>query len=124
MKKFDNIVIKNDETEEDVILDKKRNEAACTLTLIKLVLNNPMDGVKPDGAPIVHHYTVEEMDTALSVMGKVKGAIKAGHNEPKAVKTFELEDGEVVFVEKFVRGYKPLFTGLQWAPFIKQFVSK
>lgn len=131
MKKLENIVLHDDDSGEMIPLKSKRSkdgsvkvvEPACTLTLIKLVLNNPMDGVKPDGSPINHSYTVEEMDTALSIMGKVKGAHKAAKESWEGVKTFELEDAESEFVERFVKSYKPLYMGLQWAPFIQQVTS-
>ena len=122
MRKLDNIVIKNEDTGDNLFLDNnKKNDPACTLNLIKLVLNNPLDGMREDGTGQPHHYTVEEMDTALKIMDKVKGAIKSGHGMADSVKSFELEDAEVDFVAKFVKNYKPLYTGLAWAKFIKQF---
>lgn len=135
MKTLENIVLKKEEyidakDNPDGYLfvkkdekDPKNDEVACTLSLIRLVLNNPLDSGE-NGEPKPHQYSPEEMGVAIRVIDKIKEAEKATvETGIQAVGSIELEDSELDLVKKLVASYKPFYIGLNWAPFIKQIVG-
>ena len=118
MKKLKNIILK-DEAGANIYTDAKSEEPACTVTIIKTVLNNPIDSIT-DGKVNQHSYTPEEMAVAVKVVEKIKSAVSASKAGAEGVLEFELEDAEF----KLVKTYPPLYTGLNWAPFVTQIFEK
>ncbi len=100
--------------------DPSKDEIACTVSLVKLVLNNPLEEGEEQKP---HPYTPEEMAKAIRVIEKVKEALKASQGGYTGISSIELEEDEFDLVKKFVKTYKPFYLGLNWAPFISQILG-
>ena len=123
MKELENLGIKDKKNKnEQIYIDgQKKEEPACTLSLMMMVLDNPQRGETPDGKPMLGYEGLEDFQKASRIHEKLRTASKsAKQGGILAVKTFEMEDGDLEFVTKHVKSYKPFYTSLQWAPFITQ----